>query len=156
MSLRARLLGLRRGVAVAGGVTVARGARIEVARGASLSIGAGSHLGPGVRILVRGGAVRLGSSVRLEDGSRLVCHAAVRVGDGAVLGPQSAVMDPEHLVDDVELPVRVQGVTAAPVSIGAGAVVGPGAVVLAGADVAPRAVLAPRTVTGAKTPTRAG
>jgi acetyltransferase-like isoleucine patch superfamily enzyme len=77
-----------------------------------------------------------------------VCHAAVRVDDGAVLGPQSAVMDTEHVADDVELPVRVQGVTAAPVSIGAGAVVGPGAVVLAGADVAPGAVLAARTVTG--------
>jgi acetyltransferase-like isoleucine patch superfamily enzyme len=143
VGLRARLLGLRRGVAVA------RDVRVEVARGASLVVGEGCSLGPGVRILVRGGTLRLGSAVRLEDGCRLVCQAGIDVGDGAVLGPQSAVMDAEPSTGDVQLPVRVQGVAAAPVTIGAGAVLGPGAVVLAGARVAPGAVLAARTVTRA-------
>ena len=58
-------------------------------------------------------------------------------------------MDAEPEIGEVEVPVRLQGLAAAPVVIGDGVVVGPGAVVLAGASVVDGTVLGARTVTGA-------
>ena len=70
------------------------------------------------------------------------------IGSRCVLGAQAAVMDAEPEIGEVEVPVRLQGLAAAPVVIGDGVLVGPGAVVLAGASVADGSVLGARTVTG--------
>jgi acetyltransferase-like isoleucine patch superfamily enzyme len=82
----------------------------------------------------------------LDDGCRLVAHVGIAIGAGCVLGPQSAVMDAEPTIAEVDVPVRLQGIEAAPVTIGDRAVLGPGAVVRAGSVVAPGEVLGARTV----------
>jgi maltose O-acetyltransferase len=147
--LRAALLARRPGVSLEGTVRIGRGVRIEVARGARLSLGDGCVLGAGSRVLVRGGSVRIGPGTRLDDDCRVVAHAGVTIGSRCVLGPQAAVMDSEPEIGEVEVPVRLQGLGAAPIVIGDGVVLGPGAVVLAGAFVAGGTVLGARTVTGA-------
>jgi UDP-3-O-[3-hydroxymyristoyl] glucosamine N-acyltransferase len=146
--LRAALLARRPGVTVDGTVRVGRGVRVEVAPGARLWLGDGCVLGAGSRVLVRGGAVRIGAGTRLDDDCRVVAHAGVTIGSRCVLGPQAAVMDAEPETGEVEVPVRLQGLAAAPVVIGDGVVMGPGAVVLAGACVPDGTVLGARTVTG--------
>jgi acetyltransferase-like isoleucine patch superfamily enzyme len=145
--LRAARLGLRAGVDVGRDVHAGRGVRVEVAHGARLVLGDGCVLGPGTCLLVRGGTVSIGARAVLGDGCRLVAHAGIAIGDGCVLGHQVAVMDAEHLAADPELPVRVQGLACAPVSVGDGAVLQAGAVVLAGATVPAGAVVGARTVT---------
>jgi len=147
--LRAALLARRPGVTLEGTVRIGRGVRIEVERGARLSLGDGCVLGAGSRVLVRSGSVRIGPGTRLDDDCRVVAHAGVTIGARCVLGPQVAVMDTEPEIGEVEVPVRLQGLAAAPVVIGDGVVLGPGAVVLAGAFVADGTVLGARTVTGA-------
>jgi len=154
MSLRAALLARRRGVVAGRAVRVGRGVRVELAPGARLRLGDGCVLGPGTRVVVRGGTVSIGAGAELGDGCRLVAHAGITIGPRCILGPQVAVLDADESHDDPETPIRLQPLRVEPVEIGAGAVLGPGAAVLPGAIVAPGARLGARTVTTG--PARAG
>jgi acetyltransferase-like isoleucine patch superfamily enzyme len=145
--LRAARLARRRGVDVGDAVRVGPGVRVEVARGARLTLEDGCMIGSGTRVLVRAGAVVIGAGAKLGEDCRIVAHERVALGAGCVLGPQAAVMDAEPATADAEMPVRLQGLLRAPVTIGANAVLGPGAVVLAGATVPDGARLGARTVT---------
>ena len=126
---------LRARLAVAGELSIdrsariRRGARIEVARDSRLRIAAGCEVGAGARILVRAGSIELGPGVTLEERSVLVAHTAITIGRRVRIGERAAVMDFEPRADEVERPLRQQGLRARPIEIGAGALIGPGATV---------------------------
>jgi acetyltransferase-like isoleucine patch superfamily enzyme len=130
--LRARLRARRAG---APGAAFGRGVVVDVAEGARLEIGAGVAIGDGCRILVRGGVVALGAGAVLGERCRLVAHAGIEIGERVVLGDEAVVLDFDHRYDDVERPVRHQGLVSAPVRIGAGARIGARAAIQRGVTV---------------------
>ena len=92
----------------------------------------------------------------------LTAHDRITIGARCLLADEVVMVDGNPSFDDVERPVREQGVVAAPVAIGDGVRIGPSAAVLPGvtvgagaaigahavvtADVAPGAVNSQRTV----------
>ncbi|WP_354701511.1 hypothetical protein [Paraconexibacter sp. AEG42_29] len=131
-----------------GAVTAARGAalgpgvRFDLRPGARVSLGGGCAVGGGTRLHVTAGTVRIGAGAQLGDRCVLQSRTAVTIGAGARLADEVVLLDHRPRTADVELPVRVQGVDAAPIEIGARASVGARTVLSGGATVGQGAQLA--------------
>jgi acetyltransferase-like isoleucine patch superfamily enzyme len=147
--LRARRAGAR-GAAFGAGVV------IEVAKGARLEIEPEVAIGDGCHIVVRGGLVRIGAGATLGERCRLIAHERIEIGAGAVLGDETVAVDFDHRYDDAERPVRLQGITTAPITVGANARIGArtaiqrGVAIGDGADVGPLAVVTRSVAGGAR------
>ncbi|MDX6689198.1 MAG: hypothetical protein QOG15_655 [Solirubrobacteraceae bacterium] len=128
------------------GIALGRGVRFEIAPDAEVVLGDGCALGEHTRIVARGARVELGAGVVLGDRVTIVCHAGVTIGERAQLAEGAVIVDFNHVYDDVELPIRVQGVIAEPVVIGAGARIGLGASILPGVSVGEGALVGPHAV----------
>jgi acetyltransferase-like isoleucine patch superfamily enzyme len=125
----------RHGVHVEGDVALGRGVRFDVAPGARVVFGAGAVLGDGCRFHVAAGEVRIGAGAILGDRCVVTAHERVTIGARCILGDEVVLIDLDHRFDDVERPVRRQGVLTAPVVVGDDVRIGPGAAVLRGVSV---------------------
>jgi acetyltransferase-like isoleucine patch superfamily enzyme len=85
--------------------------------------------------------VRIGAGTRIGERGTLVALAGIAIGERCELGASVLVADAGPRVDDVERPIRLQGVRAAAVEVGAGARIGAHAALLAGARVGAGAVV---------------
>ena len=141
-----------RRVALGRGVRLARGVRIEAGPQARVVLEDGVCVGPRTRLLARTGELRVGRDARIGERCVVVAHAGVEIGAGAQLRSWSTVTDFEPVIDDPERPVRLQGVAARPVRIGARAVVDHAANVLAGARVGDGARVGPHAVVAGEVP----
>lgn len=142
-----RLRSKRPGVTRGRDVHVARGVRFEVASDGELALGDGCLVGEGTRIVVAPGCrVELGAGCLLGERCTIVAHSGVTIGAGAQLGHGAVIVDFDHVIDDVERPIREQGLRSAPVTIGEGARIGLGASILSGVVVGARATVEPRAV----------
>jgi acetyltransferase-like isoleucine patch superfamily enzyme len=127
---------------------VADGGRVVLEEGAVIADGCRFHVGPGAHVVVGAGA-------RLGRRCVVTAHDRVEVGARALLGPEVVLLDFDHVVADVETPVRAQGLATGPVRIGENAALDAAAVVLrgvtvgAGARVGLRAVVCADVAPGA-------
>jgi acetyltransferase-like isoleucine patch superfamily enzyme len=153
---RGRLARLRARRAGARGAAFGRGVVIEVAKGARLEIEPEVAIGDSCHIVVRGGLVRIGAGATLGERCRLIAHERIEIGAGAVLGDETVAVDFDHRYDDAERPVRLQGITTAPITVGANARIGArtaiqrGVAIGDGADVGPLAVVTRSVAGGAR------
>jgi len=131
--LRAWRAGRR--VELLGPAAIGAGVKFDVAPRARVVVGAGAALGDGCRLHVRSGEVRLGAGAVLGERCIVVAHERVEIGERCLLGDEVVIVDFDHRFDDVEAPVRVQGLESAPVVLGAGVRAGPGAAFLRGVTV---------------------
>jgi len=134
------------GVQAGRDIALGRHVRLEVGAGAQLVIGDGCRLGDRTRIVVQHGRVELGAGARLDERCTIVAHAGVRVGAGAWLQDGAVLVDFDHVVDDVELPIRAQPLVATPIVIGERVRVGLGSGVLRGVTIGADAVVGPHAV----------
>ena len=105
-------------------------------RPGGVSVDPTARLGAGVRLDVIGdGTIAIGAQAVLGDRCTFVAHAGISVGAAARLGDGVMVVDFDHVTADAEAPIRLQGLVAAPVTIGARAVIGHGASLLRGVTV---------------------
>ncbi|MDQ3722245.1 MAG: hypothetical protein M3376_04070, partial [Actinomycetota bacterium] len=117
------------GVRAGQGVAIGRRVRLDIGTGAELLIGDGCRIGERTRIVVQRGRVELGAGARLGERCTIVAHAGVTIGAGACLEDGAALVDFDHVIDDVELPVRAQPLVATPIAIGERARIGLGSCV---------------------------
>jgi acetyltransferase-like isoleucine patch superfamily enzyme len=136
----------RSGVRIGGTVTIGRGVRFDVARGARVVLGAGVVLGDRCRFHVASGELSIGADTILGERCVVTAHERVAIGAGCLLGDEVVLVDLDHRFDDVERPVRLQGVRTAPVVVGDGVRIGPGAAVLRGVVVGAGAVVGAHAV----------
>lgn len=103
-----------------------------------------------------GATLDVAPDVRFGSRCRLVCHERITIAAGAVLEDEVVILDFDHRHDDVETPIRLQGVITAPVRIGERALLRKGCVVLkgvtvgAGAEVGHHAVVTKDVPAGAR------
>ena len=125
----------RHGVSVWDRPRLGREVRLRSSQGGSITLEGRCAIGDGSRLLARGGHIRIQAGATLGERCILVAHAAIVVEAGAVLGDRVTVVDFEHDATDVERPIRLQPIVAAPVVIGTQARVGPGASLMRGVTV---------------------
>ena len=146
MGLRGRDLTRLPGVSAGRDVALDRDVQLSVTPGARLVLGDGCAIGEGTRIVVDGGFVELGAGAVLGPRCTIVAHAGVTIGAGAHLEEGAVVVDFDHVIEDVEQPIRAQALEATAVTIGAGAHIGLGASVLRGVTVGEQATVGPHAV----------
>jgi acetyltransferase-like isoleucine patch superfamily enzyme len=129
-----------------GPVAIGRGVRFDVAPGARVVLGAGVVLGDRCRIHVGSGEVSIGAGTILGERCVVTAHERVAIGARCLLGDEVVLIDLDHRFDDVERPVRLQGVRTGPVAVGDGVRIGPGAAVLRGVVLGAGAVVGAHAV----------
>ncbi len=133
------------GVERAPGARVGRHVVLVASGGGRIVLGPAAVLGARCELRAAPGAVIVVDGT-LDDGCRLVAHAAITVEAGARLGQECALIDVDPVFEDPERPVREQGVRAAPIRVGARAVLGPGVAVVRGVTVGAGATVLARSV----------
>lgn len=152
------------------GVKLGRATHIDLQAGdATLEIGDGAYLMHGVRIQLRGGAIRLGPGVNIRDavvlksegeltigedvpvsyGGMIHCVERIAIDDRAGLAERVTVVDSDHTHDGTDTWFLSQPLRVEPVHIGANVFVCAGAVVTRGARIGANAVVAANAVIGA-------
>jgi acetyltransferase-like isoleucine patch superfamily enzyme len=130
-----------------GPVVIGRSVRFDVEPGGRVVLGAGVALGDGCRLHVgAGGSVTIGAGTALGERCVLTAHDRIAIGARCLLADEVVVVDGNPAFDDVERPVREQGVVAVPVAIGDGVRIGPGAAVLPGVTVGAGAAIGAHAV----------
>ncbi|HVF78774.1 MAG TPA: DapH/DapD/GlmU-related protein [Solirubrobacteraceae bacterium] len=137
-----RRSGVRRGRDVQIGPRV----RLEVGYGGELVLGDGVRIGERTRIVVQGGRVEIGAGALLGARCTIVAHERVTIGASACLQDGAVLVDFDHVVDDVEVPIRAQPLVSSPITIGVRARIGLGASVLRGVSIGARATVGPHAV----------
>ncbi|AHG88392.1 transferase hexapeptide repeat containing protein [Gemmatirosa kalamazoonensis] len=113
---------------------IALGRNVTVARRATLTCtGVLAELGEGMT---------LGDRVAVGAGAFLGAQGGITIGDDVIMGPGVRIFSENHRTDDVDRPIRAQGVRRAAVTIGRDCWLGAGATVLAGVSVGEGSVVA--------------
>jgi acetyltransferase-like isoleucine patch superfamily enzyme len=115
-------------------------ARVPYRRGSKLrcrylrkhaSLGADVHISENVRI-IEAGRLTLSDGVGIAPGAVLDCRGGLTVGNDTMIGIDAILLTTSHRHDNTRVPMRLQGLEAAPVEIGADVWVGARAIILAG------------------------
>jgi acetyltransferase-like isoleucine patch superfamily enzyme len=130
-----------------GAIVVGRRVRFDVAPGGRVILGAGVALGDGCRLHVGGTAmVTIGAGTALGERCVLTAHDRITIGARCLLADEVVVLDGNPSFEDVERPVREQGIVPAPVAIGDEVRIGPSAAVLPGVTVGAGAAIGAHAV----------
>lgn len=148
---------------------LAVGARVRVGRftrlwahNAPIALGDETAIGPsctfigtgrGIEIALRcdfthavtvdsaGGSIIMASCSGVGPNSILYGHGGLRIGSGVAIAGLTMIVPGNHRFDDVNKPIRAQGIEAIPIEIGDDVWIGGGAVILAGARIGSGAVV---------------
>jgi acetyltransferase-like isoleucine patch superfamily enzyme len=90
--------------------------------------------------------VKIGDRCLIGQGSGIVGHLSIEVGDDVMTGHLVYITDQNHGFDDVSLPIRAQWGTNRAVRIGSGSWIGHGSVILPGASIGRNVVIGANSV----------
>jgi acetyltransferase-like isoleucine patch superfamily enzyme len=128
-------------------IVIGRHVRFDVAPGGRVVLGAGVALGDGCRLHVgAAGSVTIGTGTALGERCVLTAHDRIAIGARCLLADEVVLADGNPSFEDVERPVREQGVVSAPVAIGDGVRIGPAAAVLPGVSMGAGATIGAHAV----------
>jgi UDP-3-O-[3-hydroxymyristoyl] glucosamine N-acyltransferase len=140
---------VRGGVVVDGDgpIVIGRRVRFDVAPGGRVVLGAGVALGDGCRLHVGArGSVTIAAGTALGERCVLTAHDRIAIGVRCLLADEVVLVDGNPSFEDVERPLRAQGIVAAPVVIGDGVRIGPSAAMLPGVTVGAGATIGAHAV----------
>ena len=140
-------------VVTEGFVFLGKRVEIETRRGyGRIVLGRWVHLGDDNRLRAHEGTLRIGDKTVFGRDNTLNCYLDVEFGPRCIVADWVYVCDFDHRFDDVDRPIKDQGIVKSPVRIGADVWVGVKASVLRGAQVGAGSVLAAHTVVRGEIP----
>ncbi len=117
-----------------------------------LEIGRWVHLGDHTRLRAHEGTLRVGDKCVVGRDSTVNCYLDVEIGEGTLVSDWVYVGDFDHVTDDIDRPVKDQGIVKSPVRIGAGSWLGVKSSVLRGTWLGRGSVLAAHAVARGRYP----
>ncbi|MFC3688227.1 acyltransferase [Aquipuribacter hungaricus] len=152
----ARLLRLRLlhpDVVTHGMVFLGRGVRVETDPGyGRMHLGAFVHVGDRCVLRAHEGTLRVRDKVVMGSDVRVTCWTDVDLGEGTLLADWCYVADFDHVHDDVDRPVKDQGIRKGAVRVGPGSWLGLRSSVLRGSDLGRGTVVAAHAVVKGRHP----
>jgi acetyltransferase-like isoleucine patch superfamily enzyme len=122
------------------------GAKLELGRRGRLTLGRWSWIGAGCRIRVHEGEAVIGAKTVLGEQCTLSAYQRIEIGRECMLADRVMLIDFDHVADDVEQPIRLQGIHKRDVRIGHNVWIGYGACVLRGVTVGDNAIIGTNAV----------
>ena len=83
---------------------------LEIGRGARVELGRWSWVGHGTKIRAHEGVVSIGAKTVLGQECTLSAYQRVSIGSECVIADRAMLIDFDHIVVDVERPIREQGI----------------------------------------------
>jgi acetyltransferase-like isoleucine patch superfamily enzyme len=106
-------------VVIRGFVFLDRGAQVYARAGyARLVLGRWVHLGANTAVRAHEGTLTLGDKSNLAREVSINCYLDVEIGDSALIADNVFISDFDHRFDDLEKPIKDQGITKSRVRIG--------------------------------------
>jgi acetyltransferase-like isoleucine patch superfamily enzyme len=112
------------------------------------------HLGDGTALRAHEGTLRIGDKVVFGRHNTVNCYLDVEIGAKTLIADWVHITDFDHRFDDLDLPIKDQGIVKAPVRIGPDCWIGVKVTVLRGAVVGRGCVLAAHAVVRSEIPER--
>jgi acetyltransferase-like isoleucine patch superfamily enzyme len=120
---------------------VCPGVKFEIGRDARVVLGRWSWIGDGCKIRAHEGVIEIGAKSVLGQECTLSCFQLIRIGRECIIADRSMMIDFDHTTNEVEQPIREQGIYKGDVRIGHNVWIGYGACVLRGVSVGDNAVI---------------
>lgn len=106
-------------VILRGMVFLGRNVEIHSTPGLSrLEIGKWVHIGNGNAIRCHEGSLRIGDKVVFGENNVVNCYLDIEIGASTLVADWCYIVDFDHVTDDVNLPIKDQGIIKGPVRIG--------------------------------------
>lgn len=119
---------------------------IEIGRHGRVELGRWSWLGKRTKIRCHEGRVSIGAKTVLGQECTVMAYQHVSIGRECVIADRVMLIDFDHSIADVEVPVRLQGIYKRDVHVGNNVWIGYGACVLRGVTVGDNAVIGTNAV----------
>lgn len=148
----ARRISSGNGLMLGDGVQINALCKDGVVFGENVTLGSGSILECTGVIRELGEGVRIGNHVGFAQGAFIAARGSVEIGDDCIFGPNVSIHAENHVFSDLEMPIRMQGVTRAGVKIGKGCWIGNSAIILDGVDVGDGCIIAANAVVNRSIP----
>ncbi len=134
-------------VVTTGLVLLGRGVRVEARPGyGRVLLGRWVHVGDLTRLRAHEGTLRVGDKTVLGRDCTVNCYLDVDLGEACLLADWVYVTDFDHVHTDLDVPIKDQGISKAPVVVGAGSWLGVRVSVLRGTVIGPGSVVAAHAV----------
>lgn len=147
LRMRARLARTGADVHLHGMSFLGTGVELTARRGSGrLHVGPWCWLGDGVALRSHTGRVSVGAKVVIGGGTTVNSYLDVTIGDGTLIADDVHITDFDHRTDRLDVPIKDQGVVAAPVRIGPDVWLGRGVTVLRGVDIGRGSVIGAHAV----------
>lgn len=117
----------------------------------SVSLGSKISVCEGVIIDAQSGSIDIGNDVSLNDYTIVLGHGGVVIGNDVRIAAQVMIASFDHNFDDIETPIRLQGITKKPIVIEDDVWIGAGAKILGGSHIAKGCVIAANAVVKGET-----
>jgi acetyltransferase-like isoleucine patch superfamily enzyme len=130
-----------------GMVFLGRRVTVEGRRGyGRVILGPWTHLGDGTSLHAHEGTLRIGDKVVFGRDNRVTCYLDVEIGGRTLVADWVYITDFDHRTDDLDTPIKDQGIVKSPVRIGPDGWLGVKVTVLRGTTVGRGCVLAAHAV----------
>ena len=140
-------------VVTEGMVYLGRGVELSARKGyGRIVLGRWVHLGDRNRLRAHEGTLRIGNKTVIGRESTINCYLDLEIGERCLVADWVYMCDFDHRSEDIDRPIKDQGIIKSPVRIGADSWVGVKASVLRGADVGAGCVIAAHTVVRSTVP----
>jgi acetyltransferase-like isoleucine patch superfamily enzyme len=152
------VLSNRRGIRFGRGVTLGRGVMIDGLAREGVVLGDGCTIGPYGMVRATGVLSQLGKGFRMGRHSSMDAYAfvgasgGVTVGNNVIMGQKVSFHAEEHVFDDLQLPIRHQGVRQRGIVIEDDCWVGSNVIFLDGAHVEPGCVIGAGSIVKGRIP----
>lgn len=117
------------------------GVKLQIGREAVVHLGRWSWIGHGTKIRAHEGEVRIGAKTVLGQECTISAYQHVSIGRECLIADRVMLIDFDHRMEDVERPIRTQGIRKRDVRLGHNVWVGYGAAFLRGVTVGDNAVV---------------
>jgi acetyltransferase-like isoleucine patch superfamily enzyme len=128
---------------------------LQIGREARVGLGRWSWVGHGSKIRAHEGVVSIGAKTVLGQECTISAYQRVSIGRECVIADRVMLIDFDHVVVDVERPIREQGIYKRDVRIGNNVWIGYGACILRGVSVGDNAIVGASAVVTRNVPDNA-
>ena len=120
---------------------IAPGVMLEIGRRGRVELGRWSWIGHGTKVRCHEGVISIGAKTVLGQECTISAYQRVSIGRECMIADRAMLIDFDHNFDDVERPIRVQGISKGEVRVGHNVWLGYGSCVLCGVTIGDNAVV---------------